>query len=330
MENLQKVPEAQSFLWELYRTWITSNIGSLTEERQQEMNKSFGQLMALASRSAFALEDDKKESQKREAGNVRPGLPLGVADVAELIVRTMRPERIFLIPNSGARAYEMIVIVPVGIGTKFAELEPYLEFAAALHPHIGCTLYSSGRLSAALREGVWSFLFYCTREHLIYDNGRTPFPKTDMDGLLNFKEEAKRRFKSGQLAAIAFYTQAELCFQRHDFTLAIFMLHQATELTLRALVTAFNGGCQKTHSIRTLKKHVQRIAPEISQVFPDDTQTETVLLDILESAYVRARYDAGFRVSEAECRELYGRADKIQDLADEAFDAHIRLLDIAE
>ena len=54
--------------------------------------------------------------------------------------------------------------------------------------------------------------------------------------------------------------------KRHN-TLSVFMLHQATELCLRAIILAFTGEEVRSHTLADLASCCKRCAPEINKLF---------------------------------------------------------------
>ena len=72
---------------------------------------------------------------------------------------------------------------------------------------------------------------------------------------------AQRRFRTGFDRGGRFFEQAKLSFESGGWAMALFMLHQAAELCLRALILARLGREVKEHSLAVLAKYLRRVAP---------------------------------------------------------------------
>jgi len=97
--------------------------------------------------------------------------------------------------------------------------------------------------------------------------------------------------------------------------IAIFLLHQAAELTYRGILKHLNGYDKKTHEIRSLQKYVRRCAPQLCNAFPDDTAEESRLLNLLENAYLKSRYEQEYPALEKDLSALFGKVGALQEAA---------------
>ena len=192
------------------------------------------------------------------------------------------------------------------------------------------SIHVSGRLNDAFEQSLLFYVINCIPDNLIYDDGQRSLPKVNTLNLLENRTKAEATFSSNINTAIAFYQNAKHLKSEGNLALACFMLQQATELSLRALITAFKGVDKKTHSISELKKHVAMIAPQLFNIFPVDTEEDQLLLKLLEEVYIKSRYETGFIISEKQLDILMERVDHLLQLSKAIFEDNLRKLDIEE
>ncbi len=108
--------------------------------------------------------------------------------------------------------------------------------------------------------------------------------------------------------------------QVSEHALSMFMLQQATETTFRTTAIALYGSERRTHSIRSLKRFNHRLAPQLNEIFPGDAPDEERLLQLLEDAYLEARYNPHYHISEQDLHLVSSRVSRLLELAEAVFE----------
>lgn len=112
--------------------------------------------------------------------------------------------------------------------------------------------------------------------------------------------------------------------------MASFMLHQAVELTFRALLESVMGKDLRIHSLLILGKFVAKTVPSISAFLSDKDSHGQNLLEILDGAYIKARYKDDFIISKKLVANLFSLCKNIQHLVEQDFSQLIKKIDIGE
>ncbi|WP_409012445.1 HEPN domain-containing protein [Dyadobacter sp. 50-39] len=99
----------------------------------------------------------------------------------------------------------------------------------------------------------------------------------------------------------------------------MFMLRQAAETTFRSTAVALYGSKRRTHSIRSLKRVNHRLATQLNDIFAGGSPDEERLLQLLEDAYLGARYNPDYQISEQEVRSISSRVLRLLELAEAVF-----------
>ncbi|WP_143774330.1 HEPN domain-containing protein [Niastella vici] len=95
---------------------------------------------------------------------------------------------------------------------------------------------------------------------------------------------------------------------------AVFLLHQSAERFYNTIMLVFTGYKPKTHNLGKLLKMSREFSPELSTVFPNNSKNEIHLFTLLKKAYVDARYNDKYIITEEELTTLIEKVKKLQDI----------------
>jgi HEPN domain-containing protein len=95
-----------------------------------------------------------------------------------------------------------------------------------------------------------------------------------------------------------------------------FLLHQSAERLYDTMILVFTGCKPKTHNLSKLVKMSRDFSPELATVFPNNSKTEIHLFTLLKKAYVDARYNDKYVITEDELNVLTERVKKLQEIAE--------------
>jgi HEPN domain-containing protein len=253
-------------------------------------------------------------------------------DFIRFIIDVIKPEKIFAVnfrslTGLAEQKYtDLLIVIPDSCQKPFKEFETVIEACLLNNQTITFSLHQSSHLSDHLAEGHIFYLFVCREENMIYTDGKTALPKFPTLIAAEVKQKATIDFEAGFKKATFFMDGARL-YSNRDRGLAVFMLQQAAELTLRTFILALTGKEVRTHSILTFKKYCRRLAPELNTIFPGNTEEEEKLLQLLEKAYLNGRYARTFDVEEEMLAVLFERVALLQSTAKELFG---RIMDALE
>jgi HEPN domain-containing protein len=263
------------------------------------------------------------QSWKEKLASVVKHLPSDddkLKPVIQFLVTAINPAKIYKLEHKKTEpingSYTDLLIVISGKNNRpFTELEPILEIPYIRQETVCCSLHNEGNLLEALEAGHIFYSMHCIPENLVYDDGKLTYPVTSPEALAEIKQQVRSGFKQYIQKALDFTETAAYMLEIRPSDIAIFLLHQAAELTYRGILKYLNGYDKKTHEIRALKKYVRRCAPQLCNAFTDDTPEESRLLDLLENSYLKSRYEQEYPASEKDLSTLF---DKVKDLQEAA------------
>jgi uncharacterized protein len=212
------------------------------------------------------------------------------------LVKVMEPELIF------CRNHHLLVILPGRSTLSLKDYERKMK-NCRLPAQYTYALMFHCELERQYQLGHLFITAFCTPAHCIYRNTETtilPF----WQRIQIIRETALSHFGAGIHKAKAFFQGACFYCAASNNTLAAFMLHQACELCLRAVVMAFTGEQVKTHTLTEQMQHVKKYLPELAAFFNSKTEKEKHQLNLLEKAYSQARYTAEYEMASADLQQL--------------------------
>jgi len=237
----------------------------------------------------------------------------------QFLVASISPAKIYMLRNNGTAAtggfIDLLIVISGKNNVPFTEIEPILEIAYLRDQRVSCSLHGEGNVIEGLRNGHVFYSLNCIPENLVYDDKVAVYPSTTPEAMQELKQRVKEQFMLSLEKAVAFNESAAYLHENNPSHIIGFLLHQAVELTYRGILQSLNGYDKRTHEIRSLKKHVRRCTPQLNNIFTDDTDEEKRLLDILENAYLKARYDNQYNIPDDDLSKLFDKVIRLQEAA---------------
>jgi HEPN domain-containing protein len=240
--------------------------------------------------------------------------------VIQFLVATLEPSKIYMLQHSGIneaipdRYFDLLIVMPSST-PPFTEFEPVLDIAYLKNKRVCCSLHNDGNVIEKLKIGHPFYALAFTQENILYDNSSTAYPVATSEQSSLIRQTVIETFLKGFGKAKTFYYCAEKEFSEGSNEIALFMLHQAVELTCRSITLSLNGYEEKVHEIRIHKKHIPRSTPELLSIFNEENENDKKLLDILEKGYKDARYNYEFKVEENILPPLFEKVELFQNTA---------------
>ncbi len=244
-----------------------------------------------------------------------------IKPLIQLIVAATAPTKIFMMQHPDFDTakkdnyIDLLIVIPPKNRTPFSELQPILDMAYVSDWRVSCSLHDEGTIIDGLRNGHVFYSLHCIPDNLVYDDKLTVYPITSPEILKEIKTQAQLKFEQSFSKALNFLDVAIFLQQNHAPPITAFMLHQAAELTFRGILQSLNGYDKKTHEIRVLRKMTRRCAPQLTDIFSEDSAKEKRLLALLDSAYAQSRYENDFTIPEEDLAALFKKITLLQEAA---------------
>lgn len=160
---------------------------------------------------------------------------------------------------------------------------------------------------------------------MLYNSGRYKLARRRKQNYREIKELAEEyyneRFERGNefLLGAIFYNEQGL------HKMASFNLHQACENYYNSIILTFTLYSPKEHSLIKLSARAKTHSLESSKAFPRNTEEEKRLFDLLQDAYVRARYSLHFRITQEDIEALIPKVELLRDIARQCCEERIKV-----
>lgn len=169
-------------------------------------------------------------------------------------------------------------------------------------------------LNKDLQRGNYFFTDIKKEGVLLFDSGRHTLAEACPLSPAEYQKYAREDFEHWFPSACRFLIQATEAFQRDWNNEAAFLLHQATERFFNAIVLTFTRYKPKTHDLERLDRQASDLHAEFFKVFPRATEQQKHCFDLLQKAYIDARYKRDYAITKEELEYLAGRVRKLQEL----------------
>lgn len=134
--------------------------------------------------------------------------------------------------------------------------------------------------------------------------------------------EAEQNFKQWFGSATEFLEGAHFMIVKGYQSRAAFMLHQATEHAYHAVLLTLTLYSPKSHNIEFLRNKSEDIARDLIPVWPRDTKFARRCFELLQQAYVKARYSPYYTIRDVELEWVVQRVEMLHALTKEICEAH--------
>jgi len=150
-----------------------------------------------------------------------------------------------------------------------------------------------------------------------------PKPLTLEDTL----KESRKNFEDWYRSVGPFVRGATYATKDGDFNKAAFDYHQATERLYHTLLLTLRLYSPKSHKLKFLRGQAEPLELDLIAVWPRDTKFARRCFELLQQAYVQARYSPHYKIKPEELEWIGERIALLQELVKQACERHIDALE---
>ena len=133
----------------------------------------------------------------------------------------------------------------------------------------------------------------------------------------NHNVAAEKNLAEGLTKAKEFLAGSELYRIRKQHAMAAFMLHQSAEQALRTLLKVGTGYHANTHSIDRLLRYAGLVSYQLPDIFPQKTEEDKRLFNLLQKAYIDTRYKEDYKISNDDLLQLTEKISHIHEILEQ-------------
>jgi hypothetical protein len=99
------------------------------------------------------------------------------------------------------------------------------------------------------------------------------------------------------------------------------------EQALRGLLASLTSLTAYGHNLKSLIRHSSFCAPDLDAIFPKNTDEEKELFNLLNTAYVAARYNPNYEISQEQVMLLLDRVNTLLAHTEQSFEKRLKTLE---
>lgn len=172
-------------------------------------------------------------------------------------------------------------------------------------------------LNNELSDGHYFFVDIVKEGIMLYNTGNYELATPR---ILNATERAKQAqvyFDEWFKSAGEFLIDSQNAFDRGSYNNSIFHLHQATERYFMTVLLVFTHYKPKTHDLNDLNKQAGYADARFKSIFPNHTDEEKRLFELLVKSYIDSRYKLGYTINPADLQWLGQRVQLLKEMVEE-------------
>ena len=165
-----------------------------------------------------------------------------------------------------------------------------------------------------LSQGQYFFTEICEQGIILYDSANFKLNKKQELNPAEAKQNAQASFDEAFTSAKEFYGYYETGMQKGQYKSAAFLLHQAAEFASKTVLLVFDSECPQEHHLDILGDLSADYCPELAGILPRETDEEKELFELLDYAYIGARYDIRYKITKEELEQLAPCVKKLHEV----------------
>jgi predicted nucleotidyltransferase/HEPN domain-containing protein len=168
-----------------------------------------------------------------------------------------------------------------------------------------------------LSQGQYFFTEICAEGILLYTSGKFKLARKQKLDPVEEKEIAQADFDEAFTSATDFYASSISNFNEKRYKIAAFDLHQATEFSYKTILLVFGSECPQEHHLDILGDLAADYCPQLKGILPRETESQKELFELLDYAYIGARYDREYKITKQQLEQLSPSVKKLHEVTEE-------------
>ena len=249
--------------------------------------------------------------------------------VLEKLATKIPVDRVFEFEYSfiGVNCRRLLVVADSKCQTAAKTLHPMAELCLAETPEHSFGIIPYGELKTAIINGSLYYILACREQNARLVNGQKPLPVLSRKQLETIREKAHEHYQKGHAKQQDFLEGVTFYREKSNYPQALFMLHQAAELTFRGIENALFKRDRPSHGLHEHLKLMAKYIPEAGFVFTQEEPGIYRLLKLIDQAYTAVRYQHNFEVEPEELDELSRRLIPILEWCNTYYEQCMAALD---
>ncbi|MHC4646127.1 MAG: HEPN domain-containing protein [Planctomycetota bacterium] len=167
-----------------------------------------------------------------------------------------------------------------------------------------------------LQQGQYFFTEICADGIILYNSQECELSHRKHLNPAQEKQIAQETLDEVFKSAKDFYFTYQQASKVGKYKNAAFQLHQATEHSYKTVLLIFGGECPQEHHLDILGDLGADYCPELKGVIPRETDDQKQLFELLDYAYIGARYDRSYKITKEQLEQLGPCVRKLHEVTE--------------
>lgn len=226
--------------------------------------------------------------------------------------------------------YDLLIVVNnkklTDIATYWHKTQDRLLHLKDVKTPVSLIVHSRREVNASLREGLYFFVDIARDGVILHELDDEPLAAPKRLTPQQAYEQAKKHFAARGKVIDTFVESAVFRLEKRDLSGSAFMLHQAVEHMYGALLLTLTNYSPPSHNLNFLRSLAEDTDQRLVDVWPRDQHRFIAWYNILNEAYVKARYSEHYDISQEALAWLTDRAAALYAITRDICETHISTL----
>ena len=212
--------------------------------------------------------------------------------------------------------YDLLVVVDSRSSARDHSIWQQIEqqtLDLKMSTHVRIIAHDIEELNIRLAEGHYFFSDIRKEGCMLYDSGSVTLANKRELSPEEQQKIAQDHYSHWFGESGDFFKTFRFHYSEKMWNLAAFDLHQAAEGAYKAILLVFTNYCPQEHYLHILSSRTAEFDEELAGVFPQTTRLEEIRFETLDYAYIGARYDPDYRITQADLDYLSERVQILRD-----------------
>lgn len=196
----------------------------------------------------------------------------------------------------------------------------------AIKTPVGVIIHAAREMNNYLNDGHYFFSDIRRDGVVLYELDDRPLAEPKPLNPADAYRVAKEHFDARFPGAVGFLDTATYSLSKARYSEAAFLTHQAIEHAYSALIVTLTNYSPPSHNLKFLRALAEDRDRRLVEVWPRDVHRETAWFNILNEAYVKARYSRHYEITEEALIWLIERATHLHELVQMICTEHLEKL----
>jgi predicted nucleotidyltransferase/HEPN domain-containing protein len=225
--------------------------------------------------------------------------------------------------------FDILVVTRSKIGAKsgvWQKIENLITRDPAIKTPVSMIVHDIRELNNQLSTGEYFFTDVVKDGILLYDSGKYVLEQPKELSSQKRAEIALKDYEYWYESASDFLDGFKFYMSGHKLNKAAFLLNQTIEHALVCTLLVFTHYKPKLHDLNKLINMAADQDHRLATVFPVNGGEEKRRFDLVNNAYIHARYTRSYSITDEDLKYLFARTEKLMVLTKEVCAEHIKQL----